>query len=228
MKRLFLVGFALASMVSVAPAVTIIDHFDDPAGNNAIFSGTAVVGTYNATQGPGLVGVLGGQRDYELVVTTASPPSATLVTQYSVGGLHLVSYENGPGVVSSLELSYGLGGPLNADFSADDFLTFRILLADFGGKADVTLTDGLSNWATVTEFFPATTSALSVSIPLSAFVGVDLSDVDLIQVKFSGPASWDLHLDAIETTLVPEPATAALLGLAGVPFLLFRRRRRRA
>lgn len=225
MKRLLIAAVAMALMTTGAWAV-IIDHFEDPPGTNTIFNiDPAVAGTYNATQGPVLTDVVGAQRDFELVITTGDAVSSTVVVQFSnepvPGGTHFLNYENGPNVVSTLELTYGLGGPLGLDLSGDSGFVFDLLVADFGGSADVTLVDNLANSWTVNVPFPSTASAMAVSTPLSDFSsnGVDLANVDLISVKLIGPANWDVRLDAIETTQIPEPATLLLLGLAGVPFI---------
>jgi hypothetical protein len=220
MKKLLVCAAVLMFAVSQVPAATVIDHFEDPAGTNTIFNITpAVLGTYNNTQGPGLVGVAGGQRDFELIITDGDAVSGVSVVQFSGGGLHFINYANDPGVQSTLELTYGLGGPLNLDLSNDGAITFRLLIADFGGSADVTLTDGAATAVTVNVPFPSTGVGANVSTPLSGFGAVDLTDIDKIQVKLIGPANWDLRMDALETTLVPEPATLLLLGLGAIPFV---------
>jgi hypothetical protein len=230
MKKLLVFAAALVFCVSQVPASTIIDHFENPAGSNEIFNVSPAVPTVYGpvTQGPGLVGVVGGRRDFTLDITTPSQPSSTVVVQFSPGGgIHFVNYENGPGVVSTLAIEYGDGGPLGLDWTGESALTFRILHADFGGSADVTLTDGLATTQTVNVPFPSVGGLpVLLSTPLSGFNTIDFtSGIDKIVIKLTGPDDWDLRLDLVGTTGgVPEPATLLLLGLGAVP--LVRRIRR--
>jgi hypothetical protein len=177
-----------------------------------------------------LAGVIGGQRDVELSIT-----SPLHFNTLGVGGGVLV-FSSGVGPSGEATLRYGNKAPLNADFTLGTNPVMRFeFLGDLGGATPVLdrpvpLTITMTSQADVRAGVSSSTVVTLLSngmyeVPLSAFSGVDLADVDMIEFHFD--ASQQSAVDFIvfgPVSIVPTPGAAGLAALSGLVTL--RRRRR--
>ena len=121
----------------------------------------------------------------------------------------------------------GAYNDLGRDFSigGNNAITLSVINPDHSGGIEITL---MSGRGTASEAFFTVTQPYTIGNPsnqtlvfqLSAFTGVNITDVDQIIVEPVGqiPSAGDLSLDNLIVTVsaVPEPATYALMGLSGV------------
>jgi hypothetical protein len=201
-------GFAawLASPAAVQ-ALPIIDDFDAPVGGQSVNIGTP---TSTVT---GLAGVEGGSRDLALTVQNTfgggSQSTGDVNTAFSAGTLQGSS---GPNVDTALAITWDASDAgLNADLSGftglalegvfnDKSTSYKITVETFGGGTS-SLTIGQAG-----DF------SGNVGFSFASFVGsANLADVDRIVLEIDGARAADVSLDRL--VAVPEPTTAAVLGL---------------
>jgi hypothetical protein len=222
----------MSLMTGSASAYHIIDDFIDGGFDVALAS----VGSLTDSQ-TGLAGVIGGQRDIVMTVTThpGGPADGRAFVDDVVN--KELSFANDPGVAGVLELKYGsfadtAPGPsdLNEDFSGEIVLDLDVKEVDLNGWLTVDLD---ANGSLFSNTVPIPSSGGLVHVMYfgpTGFPGLteaDLADVDGIQYTFSGPTNWDVRVKLLASneTISPEPATMSLLGV-GVLTLIRRRRKR--
>lgn len=220
-------------LVQSVRADTIIDTFGDevpgtwPTSANA---GTPFV----ATNEPGLAGVIGGVRggtvshmagplDITAAVLTG-PGIYSLSSDALTDGSSTLSYDAG-GAGLNLDLLDPHGtGPVNLSEAA---FIMDVVGTDLGGVPfDVTM-DGVT--------VSSNANVGQAVIPLDQFLGLDVSDIDSIEVAFDPPQEFDITVDFIgfdwpdvQVTPTPEPASIlAWLVVIGVGLVATKRTGRR-
>lgn len=214
------IGAVSALMVVGAAHAVILDDFTTGA-----FAGEVVdpgVTVQNTQSGANIVGTF---RDLEF--EAVSNPLRSFLRVEIGNGLNVV--DAGSQLTARVRLAYdGNDTGLNLDLSSDAqiLLNFKsndralrtvVTLGTFGGNSTVlerVVAGGRQN----TNFTEAFDFSGSVG-------GVDLADVDSVQIDFFTSPSGDFALGSIEA--VPEPATMAALA-AGIGAVLARRRRKNA
>jgi hypothetical protein len=205
----------------------IIDDFISPAGGQEITSVPGSTGVIGENTMTGLLAVVGGSRtlfldvtqsnfggDSQIRVNPTNPGTLSFNNQSGQNALATITYDND---------GMGLGG---VDITVGGkFTTFRSLILasdqDLGFRVDITDTGG------ATAFFSTSVGAgvTQISRDLATFTGafdVDFTLVDRIMVTLTGPNAQDSTFARLE--MVPEPTSAALLGLAAIGLLARRRR----
>ncbi len=217
-----LIVLAAFTYAPLMRAALVVDSFNTSQGP---LSGA---GTFNAVSGSG---ILGGERD---VLLSSFP--ATSSFSVAAGVLNLtqtsgftdifVTYD---GADNSSALSMGLGG-LNLLSSGTAFEV--ALLATGGGAPHAHL--WLRAYTTISKYsefhfvldssnFPST-----LNIPFSAMDpfggGAEFSNINAVQMELAigSGINMDMHVDSV--SVVPEPATFALLASALAAACLRRRR----
>ncbi|MBI5396107.1 MAG: PEP-CTERM sorting domain-containing protein [Verrucomicrobia bacterium] len=220
MKKVLTLAVILCSSTAFS-APLIVDSFN--FGNPGIFY--AGVPAAPTTIGPVtetlLTEVIGGTRKSTLAVNTFAGGVISLSTFSGV-----LNHSNPAGGDSDATFLYDNFS--NIDFTqggANTFIQAVFISTDLGTVLDITLDDGAnSNTQSITA--PAG-GAQSLYFNLTAFsgAGVDVTSVDKVTVKISGPSALDSRLDFVETspTVVPEPGT---MGLMSLGLLALARRRR--
>lgn len=238
--RTLLAGLLLSSgALGVSPVVAsqIIDTFDDVDGPNPWPVTRTTAGSTVITESPlPLANTIGGERVTTITGDSFLVPGLDSVTTTIVPALpSLLDYASTAGADGSLNIFYNgiAGGGLGANFSAETGITIDFLLFDHAGGVDlpvtVTVSDG-TNLATLTQMLTAP-GAQSVFFGFAGFAGigsVNLSTIDSLNFFFDAQLAHDFRLDFIGTTSgVPEPASIAIWGMAGLVGVLIHRGRRR-
>jgi hypothetical protein len=210
-------GLWLAVPASVQ-ALTIIDDFDAPAGGLQL---TDVAGGGSGSALTADAGILGNWRSVELA--TAGDGLANVLIHFAGDGafqlasslladaVATVTYDaNGAGLGANLsgETSFRLQGVAN-----DLAVTYTITVVSGAGTASLALST------------PAGFTG-NLDFAFSSFAGsLDSASISSISLEIDGVAAADALIDAF--VAVPEPGTAAVLGL-GISGLAWMGRRRPA
>ena len=213
----------LGLCVSAAPAAYItVDDFSDGVTDLTVYDGAASDSDSDA----GLSGVIGGQRDVD-VVWTEGPGDVTVRINFRSFS-SFVAFAEGPATTGEVTLGYGGGGDLGADLTdsgANDRLRMTFNTADILGEIDITVETsgvGSSAWSGST---PAGINNVDTTFDVlfSAFAGsADFSDVDAIEIVIAGGHNGDYVIKDVGA--VPEPMTVSVLALGATAMLIRRRR----
>lgn len=236
MKTL-LTGLVLALAAATASAnFYIVDNFDS-GGEQGLFQTTpGVVETLpSATTYGQLPAPLawGGDRYWQLsAAITAEGQRAKFGVSQS---LTRCVYYNDSDVAGYLLLAYGsLGGTtpgtgpaLNMNLTNIQGVRFEVFSVDQSGAIAEIQVQAAGTTYTSPPVAITAVSPYAYDVLFSTFTpgGMDITDVDGISFKFSGPIGLDLELTSVGLT--PEPTTLTLLGL-GTLALLRRRRRKQS
>ena len=224
MKNIIIPTISLLSLPLSASIV--VDNFDSGTFNDL----QTGVGSSTFTQtGIATSDTIGGIRSVKSDVITGTG-SSRVNTDQTAGQFTW----NVDSATSGLaHLYYGSsatgGSHLNADFSAESAIQFDVISTDVPGtmRIELVMNGGASIWEVDVAVPGLIVTPISAAVDFSSFTHVsggamDLSDVDAMTFEVTNAlASSDWQFDAI--TVVPEPSTGALLGLAGLLLILRRR-----
>jgi hypothetical protein len=214
---------ALTLGFSPAWAATTIDNFIQPNKIETADSGSSVDDLQTDPE------ALGNERRVEL----SSPAGFAAVGIPSTGGV--MQHINGPGVKSTLDLTYD--NFTDEDLTAGGAQSFRALFSIVQGEGTLQMEVSDGQDSDTSEFKSITGNndrGIERFFPFSEFdSSVDLTSVDSIGFQIdttgtSGTGSSDFAIDTLETsTVVPEPASLALLAMGGGLMLMRSGRNRR-
>ena len=218
-------GLSLAAVVAVclivaSPAWALtIDDFSDGTFIVAVDAPWPDTDTDSQS---GLTDVIGGQRDVLLTFISDTGTDGGEARVENDPPIFQLKYENDPNTITILELEYGLGADLDADFTGDTAFFIDFLYSDLGASVDFEVITGAGS-DTVTHSTPAGPNLLMFGF--AEFSGVDMADVDQIHITINPPASGDYRIDLIGS-LIPEPLTMAglFMGITGLAGYVRKRR----
>lgn len=233
MRRFFLALVVAAVAVSAASAQTVVI---DTFSNNQTNILRTTVGSTTVVQTD--ASAAGGFREVtNIYVSTLAPTPPFGDFNLLFNGSVMQSTADA-GVVGSYLIRYGTQAPLSINASATNAFQFERFFLDLSSGFTVTITDG----SAVTATYVSAANAIPgggaptqlMTVPFVNFTNgglLNLADIDAITFRFDAaqPAT-QFQLDNIQfvSVAIPEPATVALLGLAGagIASAWYMRRRR--
>lgn len=221
--KLALAAALLLGVTGIASA-TLIDDFSTDQARLVLEAATA--GTLSSSvSGPG---ILGDWRD--LTITTpgldGGPTDQDVRAGVSFGSLNIA---NDPGVSSIVTVAWdgaGVGAGAAGLGAAGDLSTSIAILANvISADLNVTIDFDLTDVNNVVSNASKTVSAGLVTFAKSDFTGLaDWSQLRSIVMTVNGPAAYDVQIELVEGSDVPEPATLFLSGGVLLALGLFRKR----
>jgi hypothetical protein len=202
------VVLVLSSLVGSARADLVIDSFDNySASLSASHSGPPATYSQNL---PGLT--------RQGALQWIDNPGGAASLHINPQGSKVLDYSQEPNVESELTLTWKdtAVSAWNLTASGNDRLAIDVLLDNLPLDLNVTLHSGADSDVQAFALPGGIASLQTFYLPLSAFSGVDLTKVDVIdlQIEGVGPAAGaNVTLDNFRST-VPEPASWLLLGIA--------------
>jgi hypothetical protein len=156
-------------------------------------------------------------------------PGGTASLQINFPGSKILDYSQEPAVESQLSMTWeNTSNAWNLTAAGNDRLAIDVLLDNLPIDLNVTLHSGSGSDVKAFSLPGGIASMKTFYLPLSAFSGVDLAKVDVIDLQVVGAgaaAGANLRLDNFRST-VPEPASWFLLAVAAACGLSASRRKR--
>ncbi len=231
MKKLGIFAVTVFCVLTLQASATImVDNFNQGTISNYVNQGTQFASGSNS--GLNTTNTVGGAR-YAAITWQDGTENTTLQINPQGDNAQKCSFGSNPGNDGYFELLYGSTGDLNADMTdggTQGKLALFFIFSDVRGTSTVTFTTtGLGSSTLSMENPIGGTMSEWLYFEYPSFSGsADFEDVDQITIRLDSTAGADITLDMVETGLIPEPATAALMGLFGVAILWRRRSIRRA
>lgn len=212
-------GVVLAASTAVR-ALPVIDEFDAPPGGQVVDNASP------SSSVTGLAGVAGGSRQIDLTIQTTFAGSQSSETRVISAPPGVLDIANDSGVDSAVSITW------DEDTSGMD-----LDLSGYTGLAlEGVFNDRSTSYTITLETFGLGTSTLAIGqageftgdidFAFSSFAGTAvLSNIDRIVLTVDGARAADISLDRL--VAVPEPGTAAAVGLGLAGLAGFARSRRR-
>ena len=231
MKTCLMLGVLVATLIlpaSWAEAGVVIDHFKDGFFSLTVNSAT----TEQIDDQTGLV-VLGGRRKTTLDWVSGGATNTVNAQVPNVGPtLHYLTLSDDVTTKSTLKLQYGLDNNLDVDLTQGGMSTGVELVfmdSDLGSTLKMTLTDTSGNSFTVPDISPAGPNNVVFNFTdyITGNPSLDPTHIKYITFDLIAKENGDYRIDAIDTKMVPEPATmlGMLVGVGGLPRYMRRRRK---
>jgi hypothetical protein len=237
MKKQLLAACLLSILVPCSAFATVyIDHFSAPTGGQSLtLTGVGSASSFTSSLGSS---TLSGSRylyidktsetggSYAVDINNSAFPSlmASSLESGAIGSAKVIWDGNNNGVVD-----YTMAAVDLTEGGLNNTIDFRLIANDKPGQLTFNFGDGTTS-ADYTFDLPDYTNTypLNVSIPFTAWSGVDFSQIKGAGMFLDLLASQDLRIDYISTgsdaAPVPEPSTFLLLG-AGIAGIGIMRRR---
>ena len=231
MKKLLIAATAVLCVLAMsARASVLIDNFNEGRGSNFVNSSqTSIAMDMSSLQ---TTNTIGGARHATLNWQIGTE-NTTLQVNPLGDNAGTCTYSSSPGNDGYFALVYGNSADLNADLTqngTNNRVDLHFSFFDVRGTATVTFVTtggGSSTLSQATPFGGAMDTWMHFNY--ADFSGsADFANVDKITIQVDGAEGADITLDQnISTSYIPEPATAALFGIAGAALIWKRAMRRR-
>ncbi|MBN1270623.1 MAG: PEP-CTERM sorting domain-containing protein [Kiritimatiellae bacterium] len=220
MKSFAVIALAVLFVGVVSTSANIIvDNFDE--GGVSVFVNNSSTTATDRDTGLSSANTIGGER-YSVLLWQAGTDNTTLQVNQGGDNTGVCSFGSQPSNDGFFQLFYGDASDLNADLFdvENNRIGIHFGFSDVYGTTTVTV--ATSGGGASTLAVPNPTGGPMdtwMYFDYSAFSGTaDFNDIDSITVTVDGIAGADITIDEISTSYIPEPTTAALLGLCGIAF----------
>jgi hypothetical protein len=221
--KLALAAALLLGVTGIASATLIDDFSTDQA--SIVRVGSDAGTTTTSVTGPGIIG---DWRDLSVTIPGAAgePTLQEAEAGVSFGSLNI---GNDPGVSSIVTVAWdgaGVGAGASGLGAAGDLSTaIAILVNVISADLNVTIDFDLTDVNDAVSSASKTVSAGLVNFAKGDFSGsADWSQLRSIVMTVNGPAAYDVQIELVEGSDVPEPATLFLSGGVLLALGLFRKR----
>lgn len=213
---------------AAARADIVIDNFNQ-GGASIVVNNSSTQATDTDT-GLATTNTIGGER-YAVLNWQAGTSDTTLNINQSGELIEKCGFGSQPANDGWFEVIYGNSSDLNADLTqggTNNTFGILFLFSDIAGTTTVSVTTSGLGTSTLSRSNPMGGDMSTwVWFDYAAFsAGADFANVDKISVRSDGVAGADTIFDMFGTSVVPEPASFALFGMAGLVILRMRRNKK--
>lgn len=229
--RLFgsLLVLSLISCGTLVRADIVIDNFNE--GGVSLFVNNSSIQASDTDTGLSTTNTVGGER-YAVLNWRAGTDNTTLQINQPGDNLQKCGFGSQPANAGWFDLIYGNSTDLNLDLTqngTNDSIGILFLFSDIAGTTTVSVTTTGLGTSTLSKSNPMGGDMSTwVWFSYSDFsAGADFSNIDKITIQSDGVAGRDTIFDMVGTSQqIPEPSSFALIGLAGVAILRWRRNKK--